>query len=225
MFKISESNQTEIDEFLKIHMKDYPEDLQEILQECLYDGETAYDILFQLYSFKKAIPEELDPYYQFVEILKAKYPNLETRKIIEVSCGFIPALSLALTRKINRKNPIDVYDPNLIDIPYPNIKNNKRYFQLDNKSNPDLYISNFPCDALEIIIEKSIKTKKEMMIQTCTCNTNRQFYSYWEEKYYIESLFEKLKQLEDSGFIVEKEKTDLSTLVGHPILIVRKKTM
>ena len=38
-------------------------------------------------------------------------------------------------------------------------------------------------------------------------------------------LFEKLKQLEDSGFIVEKEKTDLSTLVGHPILIVRKKTM
>lgn len=63
------------------------------------------------------------------------------------------------------------------------------------------------------------------MVQTCSCSTNHEFYSNWEAQYYIESLFEKLKQLEDSGFIVEKEKTDLSTLVGHPILIVRKKTM
>lgn len=225
MFKISKEKQLEINEFLKEHISKYPEDIQEYIKENIFDEESFIDVILQLYSYKKAILNELNPYYQLVDLLKSKFDSLETKNITEVSCGFIPALSIALNSSIQRKNPIHVYDPLLIDIPYPNIINHKNNFHSNLEPNSNLLIANLPCEALDIIVNTAIQNKKEFAVQTCPCNGEMIFYSFAEFNYYVDSLFYRLLELEDNGFIVEKEKTDFSRLSGYPVLLARKKNV
>ncbi len=223
MFKISKEKQLEINEFLKNNIAKYPKNIQLFIKERLYTDEDFVDVILQIYSYKNAILNELNPYYQFVDLLKSKFPSLETKKITEVACGFIPALSLALNASIQKQDEIHVYDPQLIDLSYKNIINYKENFHENSEPNADLLISDAPCDATEIIINTAIKRKLEMAIQTCICSGNMMFYSYRDFMYYVDFLCYRLQQLEDSGFKVEKEKTDYSRLSGCPVILVRKR--
>ena len=117
MFKISKEKQYQINQFLKNNIQKYPKQTQEYIRENIYKNELSATLL-QLYSYKDAIIKELNPYYQFAELIKNKFNHLETKKITEVSCGFIPAASIALNKTVNLSNKIDVYDPFLINIPY-----------------------------------------------------------------------------------------------------------
>ena len=193
MFKISKEKQLEINEFLKNNIAKYPKNIQLFIKERLYTDEDFVDVILQIYSYKNAILNELNPYYQFVDLLKSKFPSLETKKITEVACGFIPALSLALNASIQKQDEIHVI-------------NYKENFHENSEPNADLLISDAPCDATEIIINTAIKRKLEMAIQTCICSGNMMFYSYRDFMYYVDSLCYRLQQLEDSGFKVEKEK-------------------
>ena len=203
MFKISQEKQVEINEFLKTNIQKYPIQYQKVIIENLYDDNQMRDILLQIYSYKQAIIKELDPYYQFVDLLKEKFGDLENKKITEVACGFIPAISIALNNSVPKLNPLAVYDPKVLNIHYPNIVNHQTFFEENSEPNANLLIANLPCEALMLMIKIAVLQKKEMMVQTCSCFYNH-ILTRNEFTYYIDFLFDQLKQLEDYGFLVEK---------------------
>lgn len=221
MFKISKEKQYQINRFLKNNIQKYPKQTQEYIRENIYKNELSATLL-QLYSYKDAIIKELNPYYQFAELIKNKFNHLETKKITEVSCGFIPAASIALNKTVNLSNKIDVYDPFLINIHYLNINNHKTCFTELSEPNTDLLMAHLPCEALLLITKIALMQKKEMIVQTCKCFNGNNF-SKSQFTYYIDSLIYQLKQLEDFGFIIETEKNDLSKLMNCPIILARKK--
>lgn len=221
MFKISKEKQYQINQFLKNNIQKYPKQTQEYIRENIYKNELSATLL-QLYSYKDAIIKELNPYYQFAELIKNKFNHLETKKITEVSCGFIPAASIALNKTVNLSNKIDVYDPFLINIPYLNINNHKTCFTELSEPKTDLLMAHLPCEALLLITKIALMQKKEMIVQTCKCFNGNNF-SKSQFTYYIDSLIYQLKQLEDFGFIIETEKNDLSKLMNCPIILARKK--
>ena len=139
-----------------------------------YKNPRANDkVFYQIFSAIDALPQEINPYYQFMKIIEKEF-GLE-RDIIDVGGGMFPALSLEIAKRQKEigKGTITCYDPELVTTTLDGITLKKEKFTLSS-SIPEnaLIIGQKPCEATETIIRTSSIKNLEVFVQLCACTHN-----------------------------------------------------
>lgn len=227
MFKLNFYEREKIRKFIAKYYQNYSPFIQELLDKYLNGEEiNDYDFILQIYAwlFPQKFFQNKNIYSYFIDILKAKFPNISEYQIIEVASGYLPSLSLSIYKKLNLENPITCIDPKLILLNRPGIIQLKKAFTKNTDTTSfDLLLANCPCDAFDIIIDHAMENPLEMCLQPCPCREDGGFSSAWEYEYYLDCQIERLHSLEKSGFTVETEYTELSEYTESPTILVRSK--
>lgn len=218
---LNDDQLTRLKKFVVDHIGDYNPKTQLFWQfEYSPKKDYPYDFVNQIYTY--LFPDYIYyKYKDFIDYLKEKFPNLRTYQILEIASGYLPAISLTLRKMMDIDKPITCMDPTAIDLPLEGITNKKAIFSLDTDvSEADLLIAHWPCESLDAIVDSTIKNQKELCVQTCPCGHN--FYTLNEYKYYTDSLTDKLRVMEDKGFIVESDIIEDDN-IKSPVISVRKR--
>jgi len=227
MYNISVEKRKEIFSFYLKYKDFFSEIVQDLFCDFINGKDCLCDVLLQFYTYFEAIDNEINPYYDFYNYLIVKHPNIAKQKVIEVACGYVPAISHLISLNNKMENLIIAMDPKIIPVNFNGIKKERNFFSLDTDiDNFDLIIAHCPCEALESIITKAVNEKKEFTIQMCKCSSNSVFFpSRFNWLYYIDSIYDKVIKLEDYDFTVEKEYLDFSYQIDAPIITARKRQL
>ena len=150
----------------------FSKEIQELLikEFANFDKEFNYtaEILREVYDELGLIPEDLNVYLAFINLLKEKF-DIKDKKIIEVGGGILPRLGKRLCESSSIKN-ITVYDPELSPI----IENTDKLVLVRDKftektdvSGADLIIGLMPCEAILPIIYNATSHNIDFMIWLC----------------------------------------------------------
>ncbi len=181
-------------EFLKKYYDRYPKELQEKFPQQMGDDLKSgciYDIMRQIYCAIGLIPNQLNAYRAYLELL-VKY-HVITRHLVEIGGGpyFLFAMYVdELQRKLGQGR-MTVYDPRLVETKYGNINAIKDYFYEETDvSDIDLLVLIRTCgitkngsSTLELALERSFEHKIDTFIALCSCY-----------------------RIDENGFIIEKEE-------------------
>lgn len=170
MFKISQEKRKEILEFYWKYKDLFDENTQYIFNEFSLGNDLICDTLFEFYTYFHAIADSINPYYVFYKYLCQKHQSISKKKILEVASGYIPAFSYLLALHEKMEHQIIAMDPVSLPLNIKGVTIKQDLFTPQtNLQKIDLLVAHCPCDALEIIINKAVKEKKEFTIQTCKC--------------------------------------------------------
>ncbi len=226
MYRITNEKRKEILKFYLKYRELFSKDVHYLFTEFYLENEFLCDTLLEFYTYLHAIEDYVNPYYDFYKYLCEKHANISKKKILEIASGYIPAFSYLLVINQKMENIIVAMDPVSLPLKIKGVTIKNNLFSLETDlQNIDLLIAHCPCEALETILNKAVNEKKEFTIQTCKCTSGSSFnfYSRKDWHYYISSLIDKAKSLENSGFIVEKEYLNLSRMTDSPIITARKR--
>ena len=131
------------------------------------------DLFMQIRSELGIINPNGDFYQEHIDKIKNNF-NIHGN-ILDVASGRFPAFAnrIAKLQMQIQKGTITICDPNLIisKIKYPNMTLQKK--ELTPKTNIkefDLITSILPCEATEIVLQKSIEEQKDFYIALCDCS-------------------------------------------------------
>ena len=143
--------------------------------------------------------------------------------ILEVASGYIPGLAILINEMCKTEKQITCMDPKSLDLTISNIVTLKQEFSSETDiSKYDLLLAHCPCDVFDDMVEKVIEIPMDMCVQTCPCRYNG-FFSRQEFEYYMDSQVDKLRSLEDMGYVVEVDKTDAYPYTMAPAVTVLKR--
>lgn len=141
------------------------------------------NILLQLYDELGLLPDEINAYKAFVELLDSQF-DIRNKNVVEIGGGNIPRLGKRIAR-IQDRGTVTIYDPNLYmkNTGYSNMKLIKRkFYPISNVDNADVLVGLLPCGSSSFIIKSAIKNNKDFMIALCdSCNYLEYFDGYEED--------------------------------------------
>lgn len=126
------------------------------------------DIINQIYSYLGELPDNKNIYIKILQMIE--YYFTLNKDILEIGCGFFPEL----TRRIDLKQQelgvgsIKAFDENLVTTELGNIRLYKENYTSQNIPY-NLLLGFMPCEATELIIDKSAKDHKEYFLGMCGC--------------------------------------------------------
>ena len=223
MFDIREEKREEILNFYKSNQNKFTFEDERIMDMLEEHKEPICITLLQLYTYFDALDQNMNKYYEFYQYLCAKHPHIEKRKILEVASGYVPAISYLITKNNHMEQEITAMDPLNIPVQMTGVKQvNDSFSRKTNIQDYNLLISHCPCGLLDEIFSAVLREKIEFSIQTCQCGTD---LTNKEWHYYIDLIIDRLKELEDDGFVIEKEYLNLSDILRSPIITARKRSL
>lgn len=224
MYKISAQKRAEILNFYFANQNNLPYTMQIVLADLIRGEAPLNDIMLELYTYFHAIPDEINYIYELYQFIKAKFPDLEARKILEIASGVIPSLSYMILKHEKMQYQIHTMDPLSLQIPIKGVKQEKREFTSQtNIKNYNLLLASCPCNAFDTILQSAIQNQKEFCVQTCSCNGSYTYQNRFSWLYQIDVWLEHARKLEDNGFIIEKDYIEFSRLIDAPIITARKR--
>ncbi len=226
MFELNAGEKRILEEFILGNKTKYSKDLQDFFDE-VFDIDEIYqnDFMSQIYAylFTEKYARNSNVYLFFIELLQVKFPNLSKRTILEVASGYIPGLSILINELYKPDKKITCIDPKSLDLPIDNIVTLKKKFSArTNISKYDLILAHCPCEAFDEIVKKVMNSPIDMCVQTCPCRNNGHF-SRRDFVYYMDSQVDRLRCLEDKGYMVEVDKTDAYPFTMAPVVTVLKR--
>ncbi len=226
MFELNTKEKEKLEEFIKENKSKYSKNIQSFIENDFTSDKFYHnDFMNQIYAylFSKKYSESNNIYNYFIELMDSKFSNLSERKILEIASGYIPGLAIIINELYDMEHNITCMDPNTLDFNTPGIKQKKQDFSTSTDiSQYDLLISHCPCDTFDDIVDKVITSPRDMCVQTCRCRSNK-FYFKSEFDYYMNTQIEKLQSLEDEGYTVEVDITDMYNYTMTPVVTVLKK--
>ena len=181
------------------------------------------NICIQLYDELGILPDEINPYKSFIQLLDEKF-NIKDKNVIEVGGGKFPRLGKRI-EFMQDKGTITVYDPNLyiIDEEKENQKLkliNRRFTPMVNARNADVIVGLLPCGASSTIIKSAVRYQKDFMIALCDrCNSFEYFDNYEEDLDWPNNFIcEASKVVEENGLGKLKIKTLREIGEQYPII-------
>lgn len=212
--------------FIQRNINNYSEFYQEFWQKDFKVGKDyQYDFVNQVYAY--LFPEKCKDtiYRTFIEYIIDKFPNLSDKQIIEVASGYLPAVSILLTKTLDLNRPITCIDPKAILLDIPGIISKKEEFtENTDLSNNNIIIAHCPCGLLDLIIKKTIQNQQELCVQTCPCgNRMDPFMGSSVFNHYIDELLEELIPMEDNGFEISCDDLESFNITNAPVITVRKR--
>lgn len=215
---LNKEAQSKLIDFKNKYLDLYPGYLHDEINGKLLLGFTNNnDLINQIYCYLKLIPEKINPYLGFINILK-KHFNLKENKILEVGAGAIPILAFYIYDKY--KNIVNIQDPNVI---FSNlIKGNiyKDKFELETDiSKYDLIIGFNPCGATENIIKNAIKNHKNFAIALCGCCFLPDDYTNRTPEKWHKYLFNLAKKLGNENYEIKFKSFPKKYQRFEPVII------
>ena len=125
--------------------------------------------IYAIYDASGILPMRNNRYITFVDVL---YENMDiySGNILEVGGGTMYRTALIIAKKI--RGTITVYDKQLYttESPLPNLKLCREEFTASTNLEPyDLIVGQYPCQATELMVERSMQENKGLFIQICKC--------------------------------------------------------
>ncbi len=156
---------------LGIDIDNYPDEALEFIYDnfCFYeeDFKVIPDIILQLKSGLSLIRDDENLYLKFIKHLAQK--NLLSGNILEVGCGYYPALAQKLIQIPSVKS-VTVMDPNLTIDKLSNLRLVKAEFtQAMDITGYDTIIGFKPCDATTSIIQAANEQSLPFSVVLCEC--------------------------------------------------------
>lgn len=173
------------------------------------------NVFFQIFSGIDALDPSINPFYQMMSRIEKEY-GLD-RDIIEVGCGYFPALSYEITKRKKElgieKGRIIAYDDKLVTTSLEGTTLVKdKFLSSTIIASPDaLIIGRRPCKATEALIKASSINNLEFYLQLCPCTdhvpiefklSHKEIKGHKLSEMYAEQL---ARETLPSGFIIEKE--------------------
>lgn len=162
-------------EFMKKHASHLPIEARDELMDYLEVGNiTDYftsSLLAQVYEEAGLMNPDCSIYHQMFKIIE-KHFSLK-RDIIEVASGIFPILGHNIHEKQLQlgKGTVTIYDT-VVWKQYPTkaVLIKEKFTEETTVKKGSLLVGMFPCDAMNIMIEKAIKEELEFCIALCGCN-------------------------------------------------------
>lgn len=213
-----------ISEFLDKNMDSYiPED--QYFWKNEFNPNDSYEYAFVRQTMFYLFPDQDDSIVSiFADFIISKFPNISKKKILEVASGYIPILTMHLQKRVPIRHKVICIDPIAFQLKLPKIKVIKKEFNDTSEiKSANMIIAHCPCGSLDDIIKQTIKNKTELCVQTCRCGHYTPMFGYSLFNQYIRNIMDRLKILEDNGFVTECEETDAYSYLGAPVIWTRKK--
>lgn len=189
--------------FLRQYGQEYGErKTLEIMKNYMYvfnNLKMANIMYWQIFSGLDLLEPDKDIYQKFLNKLK-EYFSLK-QKIVEIGCGYYPALAKLIDTQQTLQNAgsIDVYDDKLVTHTLGNIGLHKELFTGENVRDYDLLISTLAHDASNIVIEKANYDRKPFFMILCNCvPSGYLFTTDWHNE-----LYKRAKSSLDSGAVLD----------------------
>ena len=153
-----------LEEYMQVYGRNYSDEARNAIYE-LYDTDTPVDIILQIKSRLNKLPKE-NVYDSFINKLD-EYDMLKGR-VLEVSCGFYPALAWRIVKTHDVE--LTSIDPRLVTLKSEGVHLIKGTFPNDvNVNDFDSIISLLPCEATLPIIKESYIYNKPYLFVLCKC--------------------------------------------------------
>ena len=166
LYKVNYFQKRKLKKFKKNYLNLYEDNSKEEINERLLHGFTNNnDVINQIYCYLEIVPDNINPYKEFIKILKQYFNN--KKSILEVGAGYIPIVAKYLENDYD----MTIMDPKIIFKNYAKGTIENEFFTLNtNLDKYDLIIGYNPCEATESMIINAIKHKKDFIIATCGCS-------------------------------------------------------
>lgn len=214
MYRLNDENKKKIKEILKANMQSIPEKLIKVIDS----DEQLNKMRFEFLTYLGLLPSALNPHIEFAHQLQENISDIEKKRMIEYSCGYVPGLSIACQSILPLESQIVAYDEKLLPIEHKRIISSTTRDLLENQ-NYDVLISFLVRDNLSEVLAYATDHNLEFLIQ-----------SYSQKNENIESHFKYLIEWKNK---VEQMSPDMecklifssfSRQISSPLLLSRKKT-
>lgn len=219
VYKVNYLSKRKLKKFKKDYINLYEDDLKDEINERLLLGFTNNnDVINQIYCYLEIIPDNINPYKEFINIIKKYFNNRNS--ILEVGAGYIPIVAKYLENQCD----MTIMDPKILFQNYAKANIKKESFTLNTNLNKyDLIIGYNPCEATQNIIINAIKHKKNFIIATCGCCYLPLNYKERTKENWHRYLIKKACLLGEDDYDIIIDYFDEQFHINNPIIVGKLK--